>query len=123
MRHYKLYLRDIIEAMESIEQFIEGMDFEEFNQDDMISSAVIRKLEIIGEATKGIPERIRQKYPQIPWRDMAGMRDKLIHFYFGIDHKLVWQTVKNDMPPIKPEIRQVVDELEEKTESNPIAGK
>ena len=70
------------------------MDFREFCADDKTSSAVIRKLEIIGEATKNIPDNIQKQYPNIPWREMAGMRDKLIHFYFGVDYKLVWTTIK-----------------------------
>ncbi len=74
----------------SIEKFIEGMNFEAFQADDKTASAVMRKLEIIGEATKQVPQEVRDKYPQVPWREMAGMRDKLIHFYFGVDYSLVW---------------------------------
>lgn len=109
MRNYKLCLRDVIDAMESIEDFVESMDFEEFKKDDKTSSAVIRKFEIIGEATKQIPEETRQKYPQVPWKEMAGMRDRLIHFYFGIDYKLVWETIKERIPQVKPLIRKVLE--------------
>lgn len=93
MRDYRLYLEDIIAAMRSIELFIKDMDFDAFESDDKTSSAVIRKLEIIGEAVKKIPDDVRQKYPSIPWKEMAGMRDKLIHFYFGVDNRLVWRTI------------------------------
>jgi uncharacterized protein with HEPN domain len=75
--------------MEAIERFVENMDFEEFKRDDKTSSAVIRKFEIIGEATKNVPEAIKQKYQNIPWREMAGMRNKLIHFCFGMKYDLV----------------------------------
>ncbi len=114
MREYKLYLKDILTAMNTIEDFTEGMNFEEFTKDDKTSSAVIRKLEIIGEATKNIPEYVRQKYPQISWKKMAGMRDVLIHFYFGVDYKLVWQAIKYDIPSIKPTISQAIDDSEDR---------
>lgn len=79
MRDYKLYIKDILEAIESIEKFVKGMSFDKFIKDDKISSAVVRKFEIIGEATKWVSNEIKQKYPQIPWKEMAGMRDRLIH--------------------------------------------
>lgn len=75
MREYRLYLKDIVAAINSIEEFIAGMDLDAFEKDDKTSSAVLRKLEIIGEAVKQIPEEMRREYPQIPWREMAGMRD------------------------------------------------
>ena len=88
------------------------MDFDQFKVDDKTTSAVIRKLEIIGEATKNIPKSITKKYPTVPWKEMAGMRDKLIHFYFGVNLKLVWQTVKHRIPQVKPTIKQLLDELD-----------
>ena len=110
MRDYKLYLRDILKALESIEKFVEGMDFEEFQKDDKTSSAVVRKFEIIGEAAKRIPEHIKQEYQQVPWKEMAGMRDRLIHFYFGVDYNLVWITIKERIPQIKPLIKKILGE-------------
>ena len=98
--------------MEAIERFVEEMDFETFADDDMRVSAVIRKFEIIGEASKSVPESIKQKYTSIPWSDMAGMRDRLIHFYFGIKYDLVWNTIKQDIPEVKPLIREILEELE-----------
>jgi len=107
-RDYALYLKDILNCIAKIEEFIKDMDFEEFVRNDMVSSAVVRKLEVIGEATKNIPESIRKKDKEIPWKDMARMRDKLIHFYFGIDYEIVWKTVKGQLPKIKPLIEKAL---------------
>ncbi len=111
MRDYQLYLKDILSAMDSIEAFVEGMSFEEFRTDDKTASAVIRKFEIIGEAKKNIPDEIRQQYPTLPWKEMAGMRDRLIHFYFGVDYKLVWTTIKERLPQVKPDIQCIHKDL------------
>lgn len=120
MRDPKLYLKDILAAMDAIEKFVEEIDFEAFKNDDMKSSAVIRKFEIIGEATKNMPEEIKQKYPAIPWKDMSGMRDRLIHFYFGIKYELVWETIKKEIPKVKALIKKI---LEESSVEGKISGK
>jgi len=108
MRNISLYLQDILDAMHAIEKFVEGIDFEEFKADDKTASAVIRKFEIIGEAAKQVPEDIRKKYNQLPWKEMAGMRDRLIHFYFGVKHELVWQTIRDVIPTVKPLIQEIL---------------
>ena len=112
MRDLRLYLTDISQAMVAVQTFVEEMDFEAFVADDKTASAVIRKFEIIGEAVKNVPEEIRQKYPQVPWRQMAGMRDMLIHVYFDVDYPLVWETVRNRIPPLQPIIAQIIKDLE-----------
>ena len=112
-RDVKLYVKDILEAIKAIEKFVEGMDFESFKEDDKTSSAVIRKFEIIGEATKNIPQSIREKYPHIPWKEMAGFRDKLIHFYFGIKYDIVWDTIKLRLPELRNNIEKVLKNLGE----------
>jgi len=111
-RDVKLYVKDILEAIKAIEKFVEGMDFESFKEDDKTSSAVIRKFEIIGEATKNIPQSIKEKYPHIPWKEMTGFRDKLIHFYFGIKYDIVWDTIKLRLPELRNNIEKVLKDLE-----------
>jgi uncharacterized protein with HEPN domain len=111
MREHSLYLKDILEAMTAIEKFVAGIEFEDFKNDDKTSSAVIRKFEIIGEAAKHIPEEIRNKYPQIKWKQMAGMRDRLSHFYFGIKYDLVWHTIKDVIPQVKPIIQEILKDI------------
>lgn len=108
MRDSKLLLKDILEAISAIERFVEGIDFEEFRSNDEKSSAVIRKFEIIGEATKALPDNLKEKYPEIPWKEMAGFRDKLIHFYFGIKYELVWQAIKNRLPQLKSSVQNIL---------------
>ncbi|RLB01943.1 MAG: hypothetical protein DRG59_13380 [Deltaproteobacteria bacterium] len=112
-RDSKLYIKDILESINAIEKFVRGMSFDEFAKDDKTSSAVIRKFEIIGEATKNVPEEVKKKFPNIPWKEMAGFRDKLIHFYFGIKYELVWNTIKIELPRLRPELEKVLDFLSE----------
>lgn len=100
-RKNSLYVKDILDAIASIESFTDGMNYARFKDDDKTSSAVIRKLEILGEATKSIPSEIRQGHKDIPWADMAKTRDKIIHGYFGIDYDVIWKTIKERLPTIK----------------------
>jgi len=108
MRDTLLYIRDMVAAIESIEVFVSGMDFDAFKEDDKTLSAVLRKLEVLGEASKQVPPEIRERAPEIPWREMAGMRDKLIHFYFGVDAALVWRTVTEKLPELKPRLQRLL---------------
>jgi len=106
------YLKDISENAEKVSEFLGDMTKGEFLKDEKTIFAIIRGLEIIGEAAKKIPDEVRVKYPQITWREMAGMRDKLAHDYFGVNLAVVWKTVKEDLPNLLPLIQNVVKEEE-----------
>ncbi len=110
-RDYKIFIQDVLSAIDSINLFIEGMSFELFRDDDKTTSAVIRKFEIIGEAIKHIPNDIREQYPEIPWKDIVGMRDRLIHGYFGIDYKIVWDTINVDLKILKTNLSKVIENM------------
>lgn len=111
MREVRLYLEDIIKAIGQIEIFLSGQSFEQFLQDDKTSSAVIQKFLVIGEASKKIPESLKVQYPDVPWQRMAGMRDRLIHAYFGMDAQLVWQTIHEDLPKVKVRLLEILKTL------------
>jgi uncharacterized protein with HEPN domain len=111
MRRNTLYIKDILENIKHAETFIENVTYEEFIKDKKTSYAVVRCIEIIGEAVKNIPDDVREKYSDIPWKKMAGMRDKISHFYFGIDMKKVWLAVKRDIPKIKPQIKKILKDI------------
>ena len=109
-RDYRDYLEDICKAARKALEFIEGIAYEDFLADDKTVYAVVRALEIVGEATKRIPQGIRDRYPQVPWRSMAGIRDKLIHDYVSVNLEVVWKTLTEDLPPLLPMIERVIDE-------------
>jgi uncharacterized protein with HEPN domain len=111
-RDIRLYLDDILDAIIKIDKFIEGLSFEQFQDDEKTIDAVIRKLEVIGEATKNVPQDTRSKHPDIPWKEMAGMRDKLAHEYFGVRLDVVWSTIKTRLPQLRPMIHVVLQQLD-----------
>ena len=113
-RDFKDYIRDILSSLEEVEDFTEGLNFEDFLRDRKTINAVIRSLEIIGEAAKKIPEDLRNGHPEMPWKRMTGMRDKLIHEYHGVDLEIVWAVIKEELPPLKPMIEKVLKEIEGK---------
>ncbi len=104
------YLEDILKECNYLLDRSRDLTYERFIRDEDLKRAFIRSLEIIGEATKKIPQEIRIKYPDIPWREIAGMRDKLIHEYFGISYEIVWETIKEDIPFLKRKIEEVLRE-------------
>jgi uncharacterized protein with HEPN domain len=115
VREFQVYLEDVIDAIDSIEEYTRGLTYDAFAKDRKTVDAVVRNFEIIGEATKHIPERARKEYPKVPWKDMAGMRDKLIHGYFGVKLDVVWKTIKERLPVVKPLIEEALTMMNEKT--------
>lgn len=107
------YIEDIIGAMNDALSFVKDMEYDVFLRDKKTIYAVNRALEIIGEATKNVPASVKNRYPQIPWKKMAGMRDKVIHEYFGVDLKRVWSTVKKDIPDLKPLFEKILNDFKQ----------
>ena len=107
-RDLRDYLNDILEMIEDVNKFIEGMSYENLVNDKKTLYAVIRCLEVVGEAVKKIPNSIRDEHPEMPWREIAGMRDKLTHEYFGIDIETIWDTIKEDLPTLKEAVLRII---------------
>lgn len=109
-RDESLYLADIIECCEKVLRYTKGMTYKDFVYDEVHFDAVLRNLEIIGEAVKHIPEAIRQKYPQVKWRKIAGFRDVVAHNYFGVSDEIVWDVVENIIPDLLEQVREILKE-------------
>lgn len=105
------YIADIQEAIQRIQAYTQGMSWDTFLHDDRTQDAVVRNIEVIGEAAKNLSGTLRKRYPHLPWKDMAGARDRLIHHYFGINNEIVWQIVQQDLPALLPKIQGILDEL------------
>ena len=107
-RDYKVFLKDIANAIERIEEYTVKLSYEDFYKNRLVQDAVVRNLEIIGEAVKHLPDDIQRKYPDIEWKKIAGLRDILIHAYFGVDHEIVWDVIKNKVPELKKQISEII---------------
>jgi uncharacterized protein with HEPN domain len=107
-----IFLVHILDSIEKIEKYISGVSRSSFNNDTLVQDGIIRQLEVIGEAVKNISSAIRDVNDHIPWQDIAGMRDKLIHHYFGVDIDQIWETVKGDIPILKASIQSIINSIE-----------
>lgn len=111
MKSDKLFLLHVKDAVISIERFIRGITKEKFSSNYLLQNAVIRQIEIIGEATKNLSAELKKKHPDIPWKEIAGMRDILIHEYFRVDIIAVWKVIKEDLPGLKKKILEILKRL------------
>lgn len=106
-----VYLRHVLDAINIVEEYLQGVDEKQFKGTRLLQDGTIRQIEIIGEAVRYISKDIRKSYPEIPWQDVAGMRDKLIHGYFGVDIEKVWDTAKDDLPVLKQQVLGILKDF------------
>lgn len=116
-RNLRLFIYDIMEEIRNIEAFSENLSKEGFTKSKLRQHAIFRSMEIIGEASKNIPNSFRERYKDVPWKEIAGFRDIVIHEYFGIDVDIVWHIVKKDIPSLKKKIKKIKKDLEKTSET------
>jgi len=109
-RDYKVFLEDILEAIKKIRSYTTSLSLESFSKDEKSMDAVVRNLEVIGEAIKNVPEDVRLRYPDVEWKRIAGLRDILIHEYFGIDVVIIWDIIQNKLPFLETQVEQILNE-------------
>jgi len=106
-REWKLFIEDILESIELIESYVANMNFDDFTNDRKTIDAVVRNLEIIGEATRNISDEIKNKYQNVDWKGMIGLRNRIAHGYFGINLTIIWEILKQELPPLKEKMKQI----------------
>lgn len=109
MRDYKLYLEDIKQAIKSVETYSKGLNFDKLKNNRMAIDAIVRNLEIIGEASKNIPSDVKKENPEVEWKKIAGLRDILAHEYFAVDLEVLWDIIVNKLPAFKKEISDLLN--------------
>jgi len=111
---FLVYLDDILEAIKKIKNYTKGLDFSKFQRDSKTIDAVVRNFEVMGEVGKRIPGEAKRQSPEIPWRAMSGMRDKMIHEYSGIELEVVWKTIQEDLPVLEKQLKTLKKRYEKK---------
>ena len=111
-RGLRLFIEDILESIKLIEKYIRNISKENLDNNQKLKDSIVRRLEIIGEAVKNIPDNFRKKYPDVPWRKIAGLRDIIIHTYFNIDLDITWDIIKKDLPDLKEKMLRIKSELD-----------
>ena len=110
-RDWTLFLQDMLESIENIAQYTSGMGFQDFLKDTRTRDAVVRNLEVLGEAARKLPSGIRERYPEIPWAQIVGLRNRLIHGYFLVDYGIVWEIVQDELPQLRKRLEQIMREV------------
>ncbi len=110
---HRLFVEDILESMDKIERYTKDLTYEGFVKDEMVVDAVIRNIEIIGEAARNIPEDVREEYPDVPWRRMIGLRNIAVHEYFGVDLSIVWEITTKNLPETRPMIAAILKSFDQ----------
>lgn len=113
-RYWKFLVEDILGSINKIEEYIGSKDFDKFKESNLLIDGVVRNLEIIGEAAKNIPEKIKKKYNDIKWNRIVGLRNRIVHEYFGVDLKIIWVIVKQEIPILKKQIKTILKEENKK---------
>jgi uncharacterized protein with HEPN domain len=108
LRDARPYLQDMLDSIERIRRYTAGMDSAAFHEDEVVQDAVIRRIEVMGEAVSYLPDDLKARFPQVPWQDVKDMRNKLIHDYGHVDLELVWAVVRKDIPALEPALRQIL---------------
>jgi uncharacterized protein with HEPN domain len=108
LKSAKPFLEHILASVEVIEDYVDGKTFDDFSGDVKLQDAVMRRMEIVGEAAKNVPQEFKKEHPGMPWAEMAGMRDMLIHHYFGVSLRVVWDTAKENLPPLKEKVGKIL---------------
>jgi len=114
MREYRLYIEDIADSIKRIKAYTKNISFEQFTKDNMRIDAVIRNFEIIGEASRQLPKETRTKYDEVSWRDLISFRNVIIHEYFGVNHKIMWDIIQNELPALSRKINTLLKQLPRK---------
>ena len=114
MKNDAVYLHHILDAINRIQGYIAGVSYDQFLQDSLLQDGVVRQLEIIGEAAKNVSSTFRDARPELPWSQMTGTRNKLIHDYFEVNLFIVWDTVQSDLPPLKQQVERILEEMDER---------
>jgi len=115
-RVWKHRISDIIDSIQKIQNYVKKMGFDDFQKDAKTIDAVIRNFIIIGEAARHVPDYVSTKYPNIPWRVMGDMRNFAVHEYWGVEMRTIWKTIQDDLPPLIPDLKRVIDEEKEEDE-------